>query len=198
MGKRAGAGFSNNEITLQAFEAIAKEVLAETSIDFYLPAVGNGSTVLGPGRAFLEKGVRMVTFESAQAAVAYDQLYPGRYQQLFGIAPGTLPRHRLRGTSYQGIDFPHIRYAVEEGMIHDAILISDRWQNRDYHELTGRDDLEKLPHWDQSFEGQEDVGRSTRAGIAACLELAKSVKDKTMLIIAYDNANRYDSESILG
>tara|TARA_Y100000310_G_scaffold334428_1_gene414170 strand:- start:4363 stop:5406 length:1044 start_codon:yes stop_codon:yes gene_type:complete len=198
MGKRAGAGFSNNEITLRAFEKIAEEILAEQDIDFYLPAVGNGSTVLGPGRIFRDNGVQIVTFESAQAAVAFDQLYPGRYLEQFGITPGTLPRHRLRGTSYQGIDFPHIRHAVQRGIISDAILVSDRWQDKNYLELTNRSDLENLPHWDQTFEGHEDIGRSTRAGIASCLELAKDVSNKTMLIIAYDNASRYDSESILG
>jgi cysteine synthase len=198
MGKRAGAGFSNNEITLKAFESIAKEVLEEADVDFYLPAVGNGSTVLGPGRLFNENGTKMVTFESVQAAVAYDQLFPGRYEQQFGIKPGSLPRHRLRGTSYQGINFPHIKNAVEQGMVHDAILVSDRWQDKAYQDMTGRTDLADLPHWDQTFAGHEDVGRSTRAGIAACLELAKSVSGKTMLIVAYDNASRYDSESILG
>ncbi len=100
MGKRAGAGFSNNEVTLKAFEGIAREALAEADIDIYLPAVGNGSTVLGPGRVFVGNGTEMITFESVQAAVAYDQLNPGRYEQQFGIKPGTLPRHRLRGTSY--------------------------------------------------------------------------------------------------
>ncbi|MFA6460725.1 MAG: pyridoxal-phosphate dependent enzyme [Candidatus Woesearchaeota archaeon] len=198
MGTRSGAGFSNNEITLKAFESIAEEVLRETAVDIYLPAVGNGSTVLGPGRVFVQQGTQIVAFESVQAAVAYNQLYPNRYETRFGIKPGSLPRHRLRGTSYQGIDFPHIKHAVEQAVIDDVLLISDRWQDEYYHAVTGRNDFTSLPHWDQIFAGHEDVGRSTRAGIAACLELAKSVVGKTMLIIAYDNASRYDSESILG
>jgi len=197
MGKRSGAGFSNNEITLNAFETIAHEVLNETNIDIYLPAVGNGSTVLGPGRIFLQNKTQIITFESVQAAVAYEQLFPGHYEERFGIKPGSLPRHRLRGTSYQGIDFPHIKHAIEQNMISDALLMSDRWQDNYYLTLTGKNDITSLPHWDQTFPGYEDVGRSTRAGIAACLEIAKSVTKKTMLIIAYDNASRYDSESIL-
>ena len=192
MGEKVGAGFSNNEITLRAFETIAREVLEETDIDIYLPAVGNGSTVLGPGRVFKDHGTKIVTFESVQAAVSYDMLYPGRYEARFGIKPGTLPRHRLRGTSYQGIDFPHIKNAIQAGMVDDALLISDRWQDTHYTERTGRGDFNVLPHWDQTFAGHEDVGRSTRAGIAAALELAQTVHHKTMLILAYDNASRYD------
>lgn len=197
MGKRSGAGFSNNEITLNAFETIAHEVLKERKVDIYLPAVGNGSTVLGPGRIFIQHGTQIITFESVQAAVIYEQLFPGRYEERFGIKPGSLPRHRLRGTSYQGINFPHIKHAIEQNMISDALLISDSWQDQHYHTLTNREDLTLLPHWDQTFSGYEDVGRSTRAGIAACLELAKSITKKTMLILAYDNASRYDSERIL-
>ncbi len=198
MGTRSGAGFSNNEITLKAFESIATEVLKERKVDIYLPAVGNGSTILGPGRIFVEQGTKIIAFESVQAAVAYEQLYPKLYETRFGIKPGSLPRHRLRGTSYQGIDFPHIKHAVEQAVISNVILISDRWQDAYYQAATGRDDFTLLPHWDQIFENYEEVGRSTRAGIAACLELAKSVVRKNMLIIAYDNASRYDSESILG
>lgn len=198
MGTRSWAGFSNNEITLKAFESIATEVLREIKVDIYLPAVGNGSTILGPGRILVQQDTQIIAFESVQAAVAYNQLYPNQYETRFGIKPGSLPRHRLRGTSYQGIDFPHIKHAVEQAVISDVILISDRWQDVYYHAATGRDDFTLLPHWDQTFKNHEDVGRSTRAGIAASLELAKSVVGKNMLILAYDNASRYDSESILG
>ncbi|MBI2573659.1 pyridoxal-phosphate dependent enzyme [Candidatus Woesearchaeota archaeon] len=196
MGKRAGAGFSNNGITLQAFEAIAYEIMQKVRVDIYMPAVGNGSTVLGVARALSPK-TKTIPFESVQAAVMYDQKYPGRYEQRFGIKPGTLPRHRLRGTSYQGIDFPHIKHAVEAGLISDAMLVSDRWQDHHYQERTGRKTFKELPHWDQTFTGYEDAGRSTRAGIACAIEVAKSVKDQNIVILAYDKADRYDSEAVI-
>ncbi len=196
MGKRAGAGFSNNEITLNAFGTIAREIMQEIDIDIYMPAVGNGSTVLGPARVFTAQ-TKIITFESVQAAVMYDQKYPSRYEDRFGIKPGTLPRHRLRGTSYQGIDFPHIRHTVEADLITGAMLVSDRWQDYYYAQATGRDDFKALPHWDQTFAGYEDLGRSTRAGIACAIELAKSVENQNIVILAYDKADRYDSEAVI-
>lgn len=200
MGKKSGAGFSNNELALKALEGIAREALRDVDIDTYLPAVGNGSSVLGPGRVLKaeKKDIQIVTFETFQAAVAYDQLSPGKYFERFGIQPGILPRHKLRGTSYQGIDFPHVRHSIEDSLIDDAILVSDRWQDRDYNGLTGRSDTLKLPHWDQVFRGYEWLGRTGRAGIAAALEIAKEFTRKNILIVAYDDATRYDSEKIIG
>jgi len=38
----------------------------------------------------------------------------------------------------------------------------------------------------------QDIGRSSRAGIAVALRLAKRVKGKNLVVIAYDKAERYD------
>ena len=40
---------------------------------------------------------------------------------------------------------------------------------------------------------QQNVGRTTRAGINVALNLASKVKGKNMLVIGYDKADRYDS-----
>ena len=39
----------------------------------------------------------------------------------------------------------------------------------------------------------EDLGRSSRAGLAVALEIAKRVSEKDLLIIGYDKIDRYDS-----
>ena len=189
MGSRYGTNYRNNEITLRSLEGITREVLDEIEIDYFIPAVGNGSTILGPAKV-LGSDTKVVVFESFQSAVAYDQLYPSIYETKFGIKPGSLPRHRLRGTSYHGIDFPHIKNAVSEKLIHKAILVSDAQVDENYKRATGRLDTTKLPHWDGV--PADGLGKSTRAGIAVALDMANRVSDKILLIIAYDKEDRYD------
>jgi len=193
MGEKCGSAYTNNETTLSSLEGITKEVLeTEIKIDFYIPAVGNGSTILGPGRLLknLSPETKIIAFESFQSAVAYDQINPGKYKEEFGINPGTLPKHKLRGTSYQGIEFPHIKNSVNIKLIDEVILVSDKYIDKNYFELTKRKDTKSMPHWDTEI-GSE-FGRSTRAGIQAALEIAKKVDGKNLLVIAYDKADRYN------
>ena len=184
-----GKGNSNNEITLSALEGITNEAVREIDVDIFIPAVGNGSSVLGPGRIL--DGIRIVGYETAQSAVAYDMLNPGRYKEEFGIEPGTLSRHRLPGTSYRGIDFPHIQNAVKGNILDQVVLVSCNDMNREYQDLTGRTDLESLPRFDITYLWHEDLGKSTNAGISVTLDLAKEVEGKNMLVIGYDKADRY-------
>ncbi|HIH25860.1 pyridoxal-phosphate dependent enzyme [Candidatus Woesearchaeota archaeon] len=222
--------YTNNEITLNALEGIANEVMGEINgVHFFIPAVGNGSSVLGPGRVFHELSrvlygaiegsvdehssfdmfntehireaveyvdsvkTRIVPFETFQSAVLYDLKYPGKYAGEFGIKPGALSRHKLPGTSFQGIDFPHIRRSLEDGLIEDILLVSDGRMDAEYHALTGRNDSERLVHWDTPFENHEEFGRTTRAGVNVALRIADNVEGKNILVIGYDKANRYDS-----
>lgn len=221
MGKKG----ANNETTLGALEGIARESLEEMgNVHYFIPAVGNGSSVLGPGRVFssfnnaawgainglvdepssfgrftsedIEEALRELTqiigFESFQSAVAYDLVNPGEYKKRFGIAPGTLSRHKMPGTSFQGIRFPHIINAVEDRVLHDVVLVSDQNMDWEYQKMTGRKNTKRLPHWDSLI--YEDLGRTGRAGIAVALDIARGVKDKNFLIIGYDKAERYDSK----
>lgn len=183
---------TNNEVTLKALAGIATEAMTERRIDYFIPAVGNGSSVLGPGRIFGE-GTKVVAFETFQSAATFIQMYPGRYEDLYGVKPGILSRHRLPGTSYQGIDFPHVRNAVQSGLIDDVVLVSDDKMDAEYKAMTGRDDPESLPHWDMELYNHKDIGRTTKAGVAVALEVARNVSDKNMLVIAYDKADRYDN-----
>lgn len=186
-----GARGTENRVTTKALEGIALEALDQLDhVDFFVPAIGNGSSVLGPGRAARSAGGRVVTFESFQSGVGMELLYPGRYAATFGIEPGSLPRHRLPGTSFQGIDFPHIRLAFEEGVVNDTFLVSDHVIDEQYRERTGRHDTADLPHWDA--HPNLPYGRTTRAGLAVALQIAESVKDQNIVIIGYDKPDRYD------
>jgi cysteine synthase len=188
MGRKTDKGYADNKITLNALGNIIKEVKNKINIDYYVPATGNGSSILGPCMN-LDKKTKCIVFESVQSGVAFDLLYPGKYKKLFGIVPGILPKHHLRGTSYQGINFPHIKHTVEKKIIKDVILVSDKEVDLNYKKLTGKNTLDKLSHWDSI---KSEFGRSTRAGIVTVKEIAKTVKKKNFVIIAYDKANRYD------
>lgn len=186
--------YSDNKITLDAMAGIADEVMKKVDIDYFLPAVGNGSSVFGPGKAFKEKSLaKIIAFETLQSAAAYELKYPGKYEADFGIKPGTLERHHLPGTSYQGINFPHIIHAVREGVIDDVVLVSDKHMDDDYHAKTGKDYTKQLIHYDAELLESDDLGRTGMAGLAIALEMAKHVKKKNFLIIGYDKINRYDS-----
>jgi len=221
--------YANNEITLGALEKIAHESIYERDINFFFPAVGNGSSVLGPGRAFYEfnnisygvigglmeepssfgmfnaedinKAIediertrtKIIPFETVQSAVLYDLKKPGEYKKEFGIEPGTLSRHKLPGTSFQGINFPHISNSLSGGIVDDVMLVTDKGMDKEYYQKTGRDSIKKLVHWDTPIDNYDDIGRTTRASINIALRVAESVGEKNMLVIGYDKAERYDS-----
>lgn len=190
MGSRDARGnFTENKITTGALRSIATEVLDQTCIDFYVAAIGNGSSIVGPSREFSKHGAKTIGFETVQSAAAYEQKYPGKYQQDFGIKPGSMGRNNLPGTSFPGIDFPHLRIATDE-YLDDIVLISGKNMDEEYTQLTGRDDTKYLAHWDKV--DYQDIGRSSRAALATSLQLANTVKDKDILMIAYDSKKRYD------
>jgi cysteine synthase len=118
-------------------------------------------------------------------------MYPGRYEETYGIKPGSLSRHCLPGTSFQGIDFPHIRLAFQdERLVDETILVSDAKTDREYRELHNLTLTENLPHWD---DHNIPYGRTTRAGLAVALAKAKKVQDQNFVVLAYDKPDRYDS-----
>ncbi len=202
------AGGTENTITTSALAAIGEEVLEQRGreVDVYVAGLGNGSSVLGPGRVFNRAGVRVVTFESFQSGVGYEMIYPGRYKQEYGIEPGSLPRHRLPGTSFPGIPFPHIRAAFEEELVSDTVLVSDELTNKQYapvgRDLEGFPGLPMthgLPHWDNYLT--LPYGRTTMAGLAVAWRIASKnrgwrdhhISGIDIVIIAYDKPDRYDS-----
>ena len=148
--------------------------------------------------------VKIFPFESSQSGVMYEEKFPGRYFKEFGMSPGALPKHRLRGTSFPGINFPHIRTSVLENLVDGVFLVSDEEVDTNYEEYVKSNPhlvsdpeeaiskMKKLPHWDDPrFKGNE-FGRSTRAGIAMASRLRPWAGESNILIIAYDKANRYD------
>ena len=181
---------TENTVATSALAGIAKELQQQLdSVDYFIAAVGNGSSILGPGRVLRDR-TKIVTFEPFQSAVAYELMYPNRYEEMYGIKPGTLPRHRMPGTSYQGIDFPHIRIAFkDESMISETHLVSDTKTDEQYQAMTGKNNTRDLPHWDSI---KIPYGRTTQAGLALALRVAETVTNQNIVIVAYDKPDRYD------
>ena len=123
---------------------------------------------------------------------------------LFGIKPGTLSKHRMPGTSFHGIDFPHIQIAIEDEVLKNVFLVSDKLADAEYEQLTGRNveeiihadqkDLVPFVHWDENDSHVNDMGRTTMAGLAVAKWLANhwSTNNANLVIIGYDKADRYD------
>ena len=192
MGQKKG---TENRVVTDALGAIAHEILDQlATVDYFVVAVGNGSSILGPGRVFKQKTgekTRVVTFESFQSGVAHDILHPGRYKEQYGFEIGELPRHKMYGTSFPGINFPHIRIAIQgEKLVSGSWLVSDQEVDANYLAATGKKVPDELPRWD-AVE-LRPYGRSTRAGLAVALKLVECVKDKNIVFIAYDKEDRYD------
>ncbi len=181
---------TENTVATNALGGIAKELQQQLNpIDYFIAAVGNGSSILGPGRILRDK-TKIVTFEPFQSAVAFELMYPNRYEGIYGIKPGTLPRHRMPGTSFQGIDFPHIRIAFKDDpMVSETYLVSDAKTDEQYQTMTGKINAKELPHWDSI---ELPYGRTTQAGLAVALRVAETVTNQNFVIVAYDKPDRYD------
>lgn len=186
-----GPGGGENRIVTQAMERIGNEILAQVSPHFVIVAIGNGSSILMTRP--LQYTARVVTFESFQSGVGHDWLYPGEYKRLYGIDIGTLPPHKLYGTSYPGIPFPHIRIALlEERLVSETFLVSDKWVDKAYKEHEKREVPADIPRWDAIK--LRPYGRSTRAGLAVAMKIAERERGKTIVFLAYDREDRYDPE----
>jgi cysteine synthase A len=190
--------YENNEHTLKALESVAEEIIYSLGhVDYFVPAVGNGSSVLGPGRYLKLDNPKtfILAYESFQSAVAYNLKYPKIYQHFYKLEPGTLDRHNVFGTSYNGIDFPHLNNSLK--IINEIRLFSDSQMDYNYSQKTN---ISKtgLPCWDsKDLVGLKEFGRSTKAGVAVALfflnvhDHYEFFTDKNFVVIAYDKSDRY-------
>ncbi|MBS3176511.1 pyridoxal-phosphate dependent enzyme [Candidatus Woesearchaeota archaeon] len=101
-------GGINNEITLCSLAGIAGEVLQETGIDVFVGGIGNGSSIVGPGRVFRVRNADALI-------VGYKPKKAGKSEY-----PGLMNQDGLERT----IDFPHIK---EANKLIDRIMLVDDW-----------------------------------------------------------------------
>jgi len=205
MGNILGKGSDINENAVVAMQDVATESedqlheQQEGHFDYVISAMGNGTNTLGISQRMNEISptTKIVGFEMMSSAVAFQQKYPGKYQETFGkeVEPKKFSRHSMPGTSFPGIDFPAFNKAI--GLLDDIKLVTDEKTTAEYKQMAGiEDEPEALIHWDNSEIEQplEEFGRSTKAGVAVALRIIheNEVVGKKFLVIAYDKTERYD------
>ncbi len=111
---------TNNETTLSSLETIAQEVLVETKIDTYVAGIGNGSSIVGPGRAFKKHSPET-------QIIGYMPRKTGKSEY-----PGLMNQEGLSNA----INFPHI---VEAKQLMSRVVLVDDWNIGVFnHEDLGR------------------------------------------------------------
>lgn len=111
-----------NEVTLSSLEGIAKEVLAKQPIDIFVGGIGNGSSIVGPGRVFKRDNPQV-------QIIGYKPVKSGKNE-----LPGLINQDDLDPSII--IPFPHI---VEANKLMDEIkLIYDWDEGVENHEDLGR------------------------------------------------------------
>ncbi|MBI2451531.1 PLP-dependent lyase/thiolase [Candidatus Pacearchaeota archaeon] len=126
-------------------ERITEEVLDElrdASLDYAVLAVGNGATILGPGRLLKEKSpkTKIVAWEPFASGKAFDIRHPGAYESMFRIKPGKL-KHTMYGTGVANVHFPMLEEALRarsgNKTVDEVRLVSEPTTFRDYYKKIG-------------------------------------------------------------
>lgn len=118
--------------TIDSLESIATEATDQLNgkIDFFIAAIGNGASLLGPGK-YLKKqnsDIQIIGWEPLASGLACEMKYPGSYRNLFGISKGQLT-HELYGTGVSNVKFPFLEQAIEgkggEPIVDEVMLVTD-------------------------------------------------------------------------
>ncbi len=155
-----------------AMEECGQEIVTDLSkkdkkIDYFVSAVGNGTSMLGIGNILRKKwNSHIIAFDPVEAPVV-QHLKEGvskfkKYKE-----------HELYGIGAWGIQFPFINVDY----IDDTYTVAPGdWE----HALRLLIERESLY-----------VGHTSAASLTVALELAKTVKNKNILIILYDSIENY-------
>lgn len=173
---------SRQPATVAATRRIGEEVVAQLkqrnvrTLDYYIAACGNGSTVVGPAAALKDEyeSVNVVAFETARAPVGFPVKYPNRTLE-------RRDRHRLFGTGAYGVDFPFIKDAKYrfKDLVDDVILIED-------------DELDKAERL--RFSIAPNVGMTSLVSLHLARRIIKDhgLRKKNFVLIFYDRGEKYD------
>ncbi|MFQ6616087.1 MAG: pyridoxal-phosphate dependent enzyme [Fidelibacterota bacterium] len=159
--------------SVEAMEACGWEVVSDLTgvnggIDFFVSAVGNGISMAGISSVLKKKWrSRTIALDPVEAPVV-KHLIEGVNDAFNGYRT-----HELYGIGAWGISFPFI----DVSLIDDTYAVSpEEWE----HALRLLIELEGLY-----------VGHTSAASLSVALSLARTVKDKSILIILYDSLENY-------
>lgn len=162
--------YHNNEVTLRSLEGIARETLELVRPDIFIAGLGNGSSLVGPGRVF----------KADNSSIRIVGIKP--YKSGGSEATGLINQNGVE----RKIPFPHLIDAKE---LMDAVY---QFSSRKMDVESGR--RLDLPHWDDPrIVGVEKFGVTTRAWLAVALEeAAKAEPGSTIVGIGYNLAANDD------
>lgn len=180
---------SQDSLTPKIFAKIMDEVVFELNnlrIDYFVGGIGNGSTLLGVGERLKEinPDSKIIAFEPVSACPFFK-----KYQERWGNVgpklvddsdvPDGYSFHRLPGTgSFGNVDFPFMDVAMEKDIIADICPVPD---GAILDTVTYNDELEE----------QDKLGNSSLVSRYIAEALSGKVRNSTILILAYDKADRY-------
>lgn len=189
--------FDNNEIVIKALAKIGYTILQNfkdnwKKLDYMISWIGNWTNTLWIGGPLHLNWTKIIWFETFEWANMYAKIYPWKYEENFWIKPGELGRHSMPGLSPSNnkIYFPHFENSID--MIEDVYLVWNKKVKEKYQEKTNKELPENIIQYDNNEYQLSDWWRTTKAGFFVSLELAKKVKNKEILVLWYDKANRYD------
>ena len=212
MGNILGKGSEVNENAIASMEDIAEEVIeqltevGEDHPDYLLSAVGNGTNTFGIGRKMKEISpeTKLIGYESFSSAAMFRMKKPAQYEEIFDVdnegvvKPENFERHSMPGTTFPGKLINMMPSLKESALIlDDVVLVADEKIMNNYQNLAGIPDRpnEVVMIDEEGVKNSiPDLGRSTRAGASVALNIANKEKDKLIIVIAYDKADRYDSK----
>jgi len=169
--------------SLDAVSSIVNEVAKQLKgkiPDYFLGIAGNGTILYGVGKALKEKfpSIKIIGIESFERPVLHLLKYPGSYEKEFG-KPVSIAEMKGKdffapGTGALGVDFPHIHSSVE--LVEDVILVNREETKKALKEL---------------HEKGYEIGHTSAMSFVAAEKLGEKTKGKNILILFYDQANRY-------
>ncbi len=174
--------------TSHALSPIASEILNPLcnplcdKIDIFVGVAGNGSSLYSIGATLKVLGAisRIVAIETQESPGLFSLKYPGRYEAEIGSLPDYTPTSStsikipMPGSGSYGLDFPYVRASVD--LVDEVRLIKNgQWKET------------QLLLRDRDIEGLT-VGPTSAASLMAALEIAKQVRDQTILVVFYDSA----------
>ncbi len=175
-------------------------------VDFLVLAMGNGSSVYGPGKQAktIWPETKVLAVESLASGLAFEKMYPGTYKDRFGIDPAharLLEQFKLYGTNAPlGVRLPAQERAIQERVVDELVLVSDDNVCAAYNKLPkvsteNRRAVSQLVRWDETQKilvaKNYPFGNSSAACIGVALRELKGKQGKTALCMVYDRLDKY-------
>ena len=198
-------------ISAGSVEAVVDEAVEQAAREYkiifnlVIAAGGNGTTLLGFGRAAKRHGIPLVVWESLGSGLYFDNQNKmdgekSAFEWKYGVKPGL--RHRIFGTVYGPTKFPlpNIDKAFEEGLVDTVRVLSDEDTKKRALKLVSDDfhisNISRLAGWEHAVELLRDVegkpvGRSSAGNIAMVLDTQWQLRNMNILTFFYDDLSRY-------